>query len=167
MCCFLPANTAWTAEQTIANAPRLKELGVEFIEQPLKATDWEGMKLVHNESVLPVIADESCHIEADVAYCYGFFHGVNVKLMKCGGITPARAMIREARQLGLKIMIGCMTETSVGISAAAQLLPLVDYADIDGPFLLKEDPAEGVWLEDGKVFYPDSPGNGGVVALTG
>ena len=154
------ANTAWTAEQTIANAPRLKELGVEFIEQPLKATDWEGMKLVHRESVLPVIADESCHIEADVAYCYGFFHGVNVKLMKCGGLTPARRMVEHARWLGLKVMVGCMTESSVGISAIAQLLPLLDYVDMDGALLLSNDPATGVELVDGHARFPKVNGTG-------
>ena len=154
------ANTAWTAEQTIANAPRLKELGVEFIEQPLKANDWEGMKLVHRESVLPVIADESCHIEADVAYCYGFFHGVNVKLMKCGGLTPARRMVEHARRLGLKVMVGCMTESSVGISAIAQLLPLLDYVDMDGALLLSNDPATGVELVDGHARFPKVNGTG-------
>ena len=154
------ANTAWTAEQTIANAPRLKELGVEFIEQPLKANDWEGMKLVHKESALPVIADESCHIEADVAYCYGFFHGVNVKLMKCGGLTPARRMVEHARRLGLKVMVGCMTESSVGISAIAQLLPLLDYVDMDGALLLSNDPATGVEVVDGHARFPKVNGTG-------
>lgn len=154
------ANTAWTAGQTIANAPRLKELGVEFIEQPLKAGDWEGMKLVHKESVLPVIADESCHIEADVAYCYGFFHGVNVKLMKCGGLTPARRMVDHARRLGLRVMVGCMTESSVGISAIAQLLPLLDYVDMDGALLLSNDPATGVEVVDGHARFPGVNGTG-------
>ena len=154
------ANTAWTAGQTIANAPRVKELGVEFIEQPRKADDWEGMKLVHKESVLPVIADESCHIEADVAYCYGFFHGVNVKLMKCGGLTPARRMVEHARRLGLKAMVGCMTESSVGISAIAQLLPLLDYVDMDGAMLLSNDPATGVELVDGHARFPKVDGTG-------
>nr|HQU58581.1 dipeptide epimerase [Saprospiraceae bacterium] len=82
------ANTAWTPEQTVEYAPRLKELGVEFIEQPLKANNWEGMKLVYEQCALPVIADEACHVEADVARCYGFYHGINIKLMKCGGLTP-------------------------------------------------------------------------------
>lgn len=154
------ANTAWTSEQTIANAPRLKELGVEFIEQPLKAGDWEGMKRVHRESVLPVIADESCHIEADVAYCYGFFHGINIKLMKCGGLTPARRMVEHARRLGLKVMVGCMTESSVGISAIAQLLPLLDYVDMDGALLLSNDPATGVELVNGHARFPGVNGTG-------
>ncbi len=156
----IDANTAWTAEQTIAYAPRLKELGVEFIEQPLKADDWEGMKRVYAESVLPVIADESCHGEADVARCYGFFHGVNIKLMKCGGLTPARRMAEHARSLGLKVMVGCMTESSVGISAIAQLLPLLDYVDMDGALLLKEDPAVGVEVRPDGVVFPNRNGTG-------
>ncbi len=156
----IDANTAWTAEQTVEYAPRLKELGVEFIEQPLKANDWEGMKLVYEKSVLPVIADESCHQEPDVARCYGFFHGVNVKLMKCGGLTPARRMVEHARRLGLKVMVGCMTESSVGISAIAQLLPLLDYVDMDGALLLSEDPATGVELVDGHARFPEANGTG-------
>jgi L-alanine-DL-glutamate epimerase-like enolase superfamily enzyme len=156
----IDANTAWTAEQTIVYAPRLKELGVEFIEQPLKADDWEGMKRVFAESVLPVIADESCHGEADVARCYGFFHGVNIKLMKCGGLTPARRMAEHARSLGLKVMVGCMTESSVGISAIAQLLPLLDYVDMDGALLLKEDPAVGVEVRPDVIVFPNRNGTG-------
>jgi L-alanine-DL-glutamate epimerase-like enolase superfamily enzyme len=156
----IDANTAWTAEQTVAYAPRLKELGVEFIEQPLKTDDWEGMKRVYAECELPVIADESCHSEADVARCYGFFHGVNIKLMKCGGLTPARRMAEHARSLGLKVMVGCMTESSVGISAIAQLLPLLDYVDMDGALLLKADPAIGVEVRPEGVVFPDRNGTG-------
>jgi L-alanine-DL-glutamate epimerase-like enolase superfamily enzyme len=154
------ANTAWSAEQTVAFAPRLKSLGVEFLEQPLKADNWEGMKSVMAKSVLPVIADESCHSAQDIARCYGFFHGVNIKLMKCGGLTPAKRMIEHARKLGLQVMVGCMTESSVGISAIAQLLPLLDYVDMDGALLLSNDPATGVALSDGKVHFPDVKGTG-------
>lgn len=154
------ANTAWNPEQTIAYAPRLKELGVEFIEQPLKADNWEGMKRVKADSVLPVIADESCHVADDIARCHGFFHGVNIKLMKCGGLTPARRMAEYARQLGLQVMVGCMTESSVGISAIAQLLPLLDYVDMDGALLLSDDPAEGVQVVNGKAVFPDRMGTG-------
>jgi L-Ala-D/L-Glu epimerase len=111
------ANTAWTAEQTIAIAPELKKLGVEFIEQPLKPADWEGMRKVYRESVLPILADESCLVEEDVPRCAGFFHGINIKLNKAGGLTPARRMIAKACELGLKIMVGCMCESSIGIRA--------------------------------------------------
>ena len=107
-----------------------------------------------------VFRDESCHIEADVAHCYGFFHGVNVKLMKCGGLTPARRMVEHARRLGLKVMVGCMTESSVGISAIAQLLPLLDYVDMDGALLLSNDPAYGVEIVDGHARFPEINGTG-------
>lgn len=154
------ANTAWTPEQTIEYAPRLKELGVEFIEQPLKANNWEGMKLVYEHCALPVIADEACHVEADVARCYGFYHGINIKLMKCGGLTPAKRMVGHARKLGLKVMVGCMTESSVGISAIGQLAPMLDYVDMDGALLLSNDPATGVEVVDGYARYPKVNGTG-------
>lgn len=154
------ANCAWTAEQTIALAPEFKKLGVEFIEQPLAAGDREGMALVHAHSVLPVLADESCQREADVQKCAGLFHGVNIKLMKCGGLTPARRMIAEARRLNMQVMVGCMTESSIGIAAIAHLLPLLDYVDMDGALLLKNEPATGVTIEAGVVHFADRPGTG-------
>jgi L-alanine-DL-glutamate epimerase-like enolase superfamily enzyme len=154
------ANCAWTVEQTILNSRALKTLGVEFIEQPLPADDWEGMKRVFAASALPVMADESCLVEEDVARCPGFFHGVNIKLVKCGGMTPARRMIDTARRLGLKVMIGCMTESTVGISAIAQFLPLLDYVDMDGAVLIARDVASGVRLEKGRAVFPDENGNG-------
>jgi L-Ala-D/L-Glu epimerase len=154
------ANCGWTAEQTIRFAPELKKLGVEFIEQPLKADRWDDLRQVREQSALPIIADESCIVESDVERCQGVFHGINIKLVKCGGLTPARRMIAEARKLGLSVMVGCMTESTVGISAIAQLLPLLDYVDMDGAVLLAEDVAEGVRLERGRCIYPDSPGHG-------
>jgi L-alanine-DL-glutamate epimerase-like enolase superfamily enzyme len=154
------ANCGWTAEQTIAFAPELKKLGVEFIEQPLKADLWDDLRRVRENSALPIIADESCIVESDVARCHGVFHGVNIKLVKCGGLTPARRMIAEARKLGLSVMVGCMTESTVGISAIAQLLPLLDYVDMDGAVLLAEDVAQGVRLERGRCIYPETPGHG-------
>ena len=154
------ANCGWTADQATAYAPELKKLGVEFIEQPLPADRWDDLRRVGRESALPIIADESCIVESDVARCAGVFQGVNVKLTKCGGLTPARRMIAEARKLGLKVMVGCMTESTVGISAIAQLLPLLDYVDMDGAVLLAEDIAEGVRLDRGKCIYPDAPGHG-------
>jgi L-Ala-D/L-Glu epimerase len=154
------ANTAWTAEQTIAYAPELKSLGVEFIEQPLPAADWEGMRQVFRRSALPLIADESCLIEEDVLCCAGFFHGINIKLNKTGGLTPARRMIARARQLGLKVMVGCMCESTVGISAIGQILPMLDYVDMDGAVLLARDVASGVHLERGRAIYPEENGNG-------
>jgi L-alanine-DL-glutamate epimerase-like enolase superfamily enzyme len=154
------ANTGWTAEQTLEYAPELLRLGVEFIEQPLKPGDWEGQRKLFEQCPLPVLADESCQQEADVAQCRGYFHGINIKLTKCGGLTPARRMIAQAREFGMKVMVGCMTESTVGVSAIAQLLPLLDYVDMDGPLLLKEDIASGVVMKDGIVYYPDRPGTG-------
>ncbi len=154
------ANCGWTAEQTIRYAPVLRDLGVEFIEQPLPANDWAGMKQVFEHSVLPVFADESCIVEADVARCAGYFHGVNVKLMKCGGLTPARRMLAEARSLGLQTMVGCMTESSVGIAAIAHLLPLLDFVDMDGALLITNDPANGVTITDGHIHYAHRNGTG-------
>jgi len=156
----IDANTAWTAEQTIAFGPDLKRLGVEFLEQPLKADDWEGMRRVFRESVLPVMADESCLTEEDVPRCAGFFHGINIKLTKAGGLTPARRMIARARELGLRVMVGCMSESTVGISAIGQLLPALDYVDMDGAVLIAKDIATGVHLEKGRAVYPEENGNG-------
>jgi len=157
----IDANTGWTPEQTVKNAPILKKFGVEFIEQPLNADDWEGMKYVYKNSVLPIIADESCEFPEDIAKCKNHFHGVNVKLVKCGGLTPARKMVLDAKKLGLKTMVGCMTESSIGISAVGQLLPLLDYVDMDGALLLKYDIATGIEItDDGMAHLSNLPGTG-------
>ena len=161
----IDANCAWNAKQTIEYSKELKKLGVEFIEQPLPADDWNGMKEVYTNSVLPIIADESVIKEGDVEKCYKCFHGVNIKVVKCGGLTPALKMIRKAQILNMKVMVGCMTESTVGVSGIAQLLPLLDYVDMDGPLLLAKDIATGVTIKKGKVFYSDISGNG--VTLTG
>lgn len=154
------ANCGWSVNQTIKNAIELKKLGVEFIEQPLKADNWEGHKEVFKNAVLPIIADESCQIEEDIEKCYNHFHGVNVKLVKCGGVTPAKRMLEKASGLGMKTMVGCMTESTVGISAIAHLLPLLDYVDMDGALLLSEDIATGVTIKNGVAIYADANGTG-------
>lgn len=154
------ANCGWDVQETIDNSYILKDLGVEFIEQPLKADNWTGHKEVFNHAALPIIADESCIIETDITKCHGYFHGVNIKLMKCGGLTPAKRMLENAKHLGLKTMVGCMTESNVGISAIAHLLPLLDYVDMDGALLLKEDIADGITLDYGKVHYSSTIGTG-------
>ncbi|MBT8307054.1 MAG: dipeptide epimerase, partial [Maribacter sp.] len=157
----IDANCAWTAKETIANAPQLKSLGVEFLEQPLRADDWEGMEQIMHQCVLPVIADESCIVESDVGKCALHFNGVNIKLTKCGGLTPALRMIKHAKSLGLKVMVGCMTESTVGISAIAQLLPQLDYVDMDGAMLLKEDIANGITInDDSSLVFPILGGSG-------
>ena len=154
------ANCGWNVDQTIRYSEELKSLDVEFIEQPLPADDWTGHKEVFAKSALPIMADESCIQETDVAACHGYFHGVNIKLTKCAGLTPARRMIQTAKELDLKVMVGCMTESTVGISAIAQLLPLLDYVDMDGAALLAKDIATGVNVDRGVCRYPEAHGNG-------
>ena len=152
------ANAGWTLEQAMQKIPLLKELGVELVEQPLAKDDWDGMKKLYAASALPLFADESCVAEADVEKCFQHFHGINIKLTKCSGITPAKRMISKARELGLLVMMGCMNETSVGTAAIAQLAPMLDYVDMDGPLWLSEDIATGVSFDDGKIVY--TTGNG-------
>ncbi|MCK4530450.1 MAG: dipeptide epimerase [Candidatus Marinimicrobia bacterium] len=162
----IDANCAWTADQTIEYSHTLKKLGVEFIEQPMPAeASLSDMKKVYENSVLPIIADESCISEEDVDKCAGYFHGVNIKVVKCGGLTPARRMIDRARELGMNVMVGCMTESTVGVSGIAQLLPLLDYVDMDGPLLLAKDIASGISIDKGVVHYSHIAGNG--VTLNG
>lgn len=156
----IDANCAWNVQQTLDNAIKLKKLGVEFLEQPLPAEDIEGNKIVFKQSVLPIIADESCQVEKDVEHCNNLFHGINIKLVKCGGLTPARRMIAKAKHFGMKVMVGCMTESSIGISAIAHLLPQLDYVDMDGALLLSEDIASGIELKNGRTYYSELNGIG-------
>jgi len=156
----IDANCAWTVSETLQNAIELKKLGVEFIEQPLKADDWEGMKRLKTACVLPLIADESCQRFEDVEKCADGFHGINIKLMKCGGLTPALKMIKKARALNLTVMAGCMAESTVGISNLAQIAHLLDYIDADGGMLIKNDTADGVKLDYGKIVFPKINGSG-------
>ena len=160
------ANAGWTLEQALEKIPLLKDLGVEMVEQPLAKDNWEGMKILYEQSPLPLFADESCVFEPDVEKCHQHFHGINIKLTKCSGITPARRMITKARQLDMKVMVGCMNESTVGTAAIAQLAPLLDLVDMDGPLLLNEDIAEGVGFDNGKIIYTDKSGLGiGIAAF--
>ena len=155
------ANCGWSVAEAIANSEALADLGVEFIEQPLPPdTPSEGHRKVFADSALPIIADENCLVEADVDRCHGLFEGINVKLCKCGGPTPALRMLRRARELGMRTMLGCMVESSVGISAAAQLAPLLDYLDLDGAELLAKDPATGVSVRNGVISLSAGHGTG-------
>lgn len=154
------ANAGWDLETALKLIPLLKELGVEYVEQPLAKDNWEGMKTLYKESSLPLFADEACVFEQDVEKCKDHFHGINIKLTKCSGITPALRMIKKARELDLKIMLGCMNESTVGSAAMAHLLPFVDYADMDGPLLLDEDVATGIEYDKGKIIYSNAPGLG-------
>lgn len=154
------ANAAWDVDTALQLIPQLKELGVELVEQPLAKDDWEGMKILYAASSLPLYADESCVGEKDVEKCHQHFHGINIKLTKCSGITPARRMIDKAKELNMKVMIGCMNESTVGAAAIAHLLPFIDQVDMDGPLLLAEDLATGIGYDFGKITYSGQPGLG-------
>jgi L-alanine-DL-glutamate epimerase-like enolase superfamily enzyme len=154
------ANAAWDLDTALKLIPELKELGVEFVEQPLAKDNWEGMKILYAKSPLPLFADEACVHEHDVEKCKDHFHGINIKLTKCSGITPTLRMIKKARELDLKLMIGCMNESTIGSAAIAHLLPLIDYVDMDGPLLLEEDVATGINYDHGKTIYSDEHGLG-------
>lgn len=156
----IDANAAWKADEALEKINAFKGLGVELIEQPLAKDDWDGMKYLYDNSPLPLFADESCVSEHDVEKCHGYFHGINIKLTKCSGITPALRMIEKARELGMKVMMGSMNESSIGTAAVAQILPLLDYVDMDGPLLLSEDNADGVKFDFGKIIYREGNGLG-------
>ena len=154
------ANAGWSLEQALKKIPQLKELGVELVEQPLAKDAWDDMRVLYKESPLPLFADESCVAEADVLICSKCFHGINIKLTKCGGITPARRMIEKAKELDLLVMLGCMNESTIGSAAIVQLSPLVHYLDVDGPLLLAEDLATGVEYNNGEIVFNTKPGLG-------
>ena len=156
----IDCNEALTFEEAKLLLPELKKLGVRLIEQPLAKTEWDAMKALKGISDIPLFADESCVREQDVLRCADSFDGINIKLTKCGGITPAMRMISEARQLGLKIMLGNMNESSIGTAAMVHLSPLVDELDADGPLLLKEDIADGLSYEDARITSANRPGMG-------
>ena len=156
----IDANAAWTVEQALQIIPELEKLDIELIEQPLAKDNWVGMKTLKEVSKIPLFADESCVFESDVKKCADTFHGINIKLTKCSGISPALMMMSEANQLGLKVMLGCMNESTVGSAAMAQLLPYIDYVDMDGPLLLSQDVATGLHYDFGKVSVDSKPGLG-------
>jgi len=155
------ANTAWTAKEAIRQIPMLEEFGVEFVEQPVAPDDLEGLQRVRRESSLPVIADESCKTAGDVAKLVGVVDGVNIKLAKCASLREAIRIVHAARAHHMSVMIGCMIESTLGIAAAAQVTPLVDYVDLDGAALLANDPFTGPGIEpDGAMRLGDAPGLG-------
>lgn len=154
------ANEAWTAKEAVASIERITPFDIEFVEQPVSGPDLEGLGHVRDAVSIPVIADESCIVPADVPRVAAYVDGINIKLMKCGGIYPALQMIHLARAHNLAVMMGCMIESSLSITAAAQLSPLLDYADLDGHVLIDDDPYVGVTIEDGRLILPDAPGLG-------
>jgi L-alanine-DL-glutamate epimerase-like enolase superfamily enzyme len=154
-------NGGWSAEQTVARLGELEAAGVELLEQPVPTEDLEGMARVRAHARLPLVADEPACTAGDLRRLLGRVDAVNVKLAKTGGIRPALRMIHAARALGMRVMLGCMVESSVGIAAAAALSPLTDWTDLDGQRLLADDPASGLELADGRILPPaDRPGLG-------
>jgi L-alanine-DL-glutamate epimerase-like enolase superfamily enzyme len=154
------ANAGWTRERAQQMLPVLKEFGVEFVEQPLPPDDLEGLAALRKRGVLPVVVDESCIVAADIPRVAGAVDGINIKLAKCGSLREALRMIATARAHGLLVMVGCMIETSLGISAAAHFTPLVDAADLDGAALTSNDPFVGAGIDGGRIRLPDAPGLG-------
>jgi L-alanine-DL-glutamate epimerase-like enolase superfamily enzyme len=156
----LDANCGWRADTALEAMRRVAAYDIELIEQPIPPEAAHAMPRLRQARVAPLIADESCVREPDVPRCAAGFDGINIKLSKCGGIRPALRMIHIARGLGLKVMLGCMVETSAGIAAAAQLTPLADYVDLDGHLLLADDPFVGLGGEDGRLCLSELPGLG-------
>ncbi len=154
------ANAGWTVKEAIKTINELAPYNIEFVEQPIPAHDLAGLRLIRENVPLPIIADESCVTVEDIPRIVGCVDGINIKLMKCGGVGQALKMIHVARAHNLRIMIGCMIESSLAITAAAHLTPLVDYADLDGNLLIDNDPYVGVTVVGGKLVLPDAPGLG-------
>jgi len=154
------ANEGWTPEGALERLEWLARLGVELVEQPLPVDRLEETRALRRRSPLPFYADESVHRASDIPALAGAFDGINIKLMKCGGLAEAVRMIAVARALGMKVMIGCMIESSLGITAAAHLTPLADTADLDGNLLVDNDPFVGARVDAGRIVLPDGPGLG-------
>lgn len=156
----IDANEGWTLEEAQSRLEWLEAMGVELVEQPLPADQLEATRELRRTSPLPLFADESIHRAADIPRLAEAFDGINIKLMKCGGIGEALRMIYTARAHGMQVMIGCMVESSLAITAAAHLAPLVDYVDLDGNLLISDDPFIGATVENGRLVLPNQPGLG-------
>jgi L-alanine-DL-glutamate epimerase-like enolase superfamily enzyme len=154
------ANAAWTPKHALEMIDRLVDHGIEFVEQPVPAHDLDGLRYVRERSRLPVIADESCVTASDIPRLAGAVDGINIKLSKCGGLREAMRMIATARAHNLLVMAGCMVESSLGITAAAHFAPLLDFADLDGAALLRDDPHDGATIQGGIIHVPNRPGLG-------
>jgi len=154
-------NQGWkTKESALEEIHWLKEKGIVFIEQPMDKSDYDSHAWLTERSPLPIIADEALQGVKDVVKCRGAYSGINIKLMKCGGLRAAHKMIQLARAFDMKVMMGCMTETSCAISAASQLAPAIDWADLDGNLLISNDIYSGTAIVDGKITLNDLPGIG-------
>lgn len=161
------ANCGWTLDQALQFIPALADLGLEWIEQPLPEEDLDGMRRIRESSPIPLFADEPVRTARDIPRLAGSVDGVNIKVMKAGGLREALRMIAIARAHDLQVMLGCMVETSVGITAAAHLAPLVDWADLDGNLNLTRDPFVGMRVEQGRLVLPHGPGLGVTPAAAG
>ena len=157
---YVDANTAWSPKEAVRKIRELAPLGIDIVEQPNAADDLEGLKFIREHSDIPIIADESVKRAADIPALAECVDGINIKLAKCGGLLEAMRIISVARAHNLKVMIGCMIESSLGITAAAHLTPLVDYVDLDSHQLIANDPYIGVTLKNGKLVLPNRPGIG-------
>ncbi|GAC1654722.1 MAG: dipeptide epimerase [Vulcanimicrobiaceae bacterium] len=156
----IDANEGWTPQSAVRILGELERFEIEFCEQPVAAGAPEQLRFIRERARIPIVTDEDSRDARDLPALYGCVDGINVKLVKCGGIRGALEMIHTARALGFKIMLGCMVESAILSTAAAVLTPLVDWADIDGPFLTAADPFEGVSYEHGKLVLPNAPGLG-------
>ncbi len=156
----IDANAGWTVDQAVEMVQCLSEFDVELVEQPLPPGSPEAWRRVREAASMPIIADESVLVSSDVPAMAGLVDGVNVKLMKCGGIREALRLIHTARAHGMRVMIGCMIESSVAITAAAHLSPLADYADLDGNLLISNDPFRGATVREGRLVLPEGQGIG-------
>jgi L-alanine-DL-glutamate epimerase-like enolase superfamily enzyme len=154
------ANCGWTAAHAVHMLPVLEEFGVTMLEQPVAPGDLDGLEHVRRHARIPIIADESCVTSADIPRLAGRVDGINIKLAKCGSLREALRMIAIARAHQMTVMVGCMIESSLGITAAAHLTPLVDIVDLDGAALLRDDPFSGATIPQGQVSLPDGPGLG-------
>ncbi len=160
-------NEGWQYDDTVRLLPELHRLGVILLEQPLPKDAWEESAALKAQSPIPIFADEACIEERDIARCAGAFHGINIKLTKCGGITPALRMMETAKAAGLQVMLGSMNESSIGAAAIAHLSPAADFLDADGPLLLAGDYADGLrWSEQNGLPYYLAPGEGTGLGIT-
>lgn len=154
------ANCGWTVKQAIRMLPVLEEYGVTVLEQPLPREDLDGLAEIRRHCRIPLIVDESCITSADIPRVVGKVDGINIKLAKTGSLREALRMIHIARAHHLMVMVGCMVETSIAITAAAQFCPLVDIVDLDGAALLADDPYQGATIHRGQLRLPEGPGLG-------
>ncbi|PIE36329.1 dipeptide epimerase [candidate division KSB3 bacterium] len=154
------ANCGWGVDEAIERINALEAYNIELVEQPIAAKNYEGLRKIRDNVNVPIMADEDAITSEDLPALVGCVDAINIKLMKCRGLREARRMIDTAHIFGMKVMLGCMSESSLAITAAAHLSPLLDYADLDANLLISNDPFNGVKVRDGKLMLPDRSGVG-------